>query len=99
VSKQKTVVPPGSTTYTPMITEQLTAHTHAMSAESLCYMDETEILSQSQNILAPVFSNQKITTIEDHLSLSNIGDETVIGGFNVGPLNNPTDPALGIKRK
>jgi hypothetical protein len=49
--------------------------------------------------VSPVFSNQKITTIEDHLSLSNIGDETVIGGFNVGPLNNPTDPAVGIKGK
>lgn len=90
MTKQKAVAPPGSTTYTPMITERLTAHTHAMSAESLCYMDETEILSQSQNTLAPVFSNQKIITIEDHLSLSSIGDETVIGGFNVGPLNNPT---------
>ena len=81
-----------------MITKQLTAHTHAMSAESLCYMDETEILSQSQNTMAPVFSNQKITTIEEHIYISNIGDETVIGGFNVGPLNNPTDPALGIKK-
>jgi hypothetical protein len=56
-------------------------------------------LTTLKNILSPVFSNQKITTIEDHLSLSNIGDETVIGGFNVGPLNNPTDPAVGIKGK
>lgn len=70
-----------------------------LSAESLCFMDETDILSQSPKKLAPVFGNTKITIIDDHLPLSDIGDETVIGGFNVGPWNNPTDPAVGRKGK
>jgi len=47
------------------------------------FSEDTIITIDSQQILAPLYGQQPLAKSNMHFSFSNLGDETVIGGFNM----------------
>jgi hypothetical protein len=47
------------------------------------YSEDIIITNDSQPILAPLYGQQPLAKSNMRLSFSNLGDETVIGGFNM----------------
>lgn len=59
------------------------------------FSEDTIITIDSQPMLAPLYGQQPLAKSNMHFSLSNLGDETVIGGFNMDQPKSDNCPSPG----